>query len=225
MQSLEQDLRHFASERHVASFGVASLESLPDVPAPPCPDVLTGFTRAVVIGVKLPDAVLEGIVDRPTALYFHTYRQANYLLDRVAFELALMLEERGFKALAVPASMVVSHRPMLGHLSHRFLGRLAGLGFIGRSSLLVAPRFGTRMRYASILTDAPLPAGSATEDTCGACRACVDLCPARAISATAQDFDLAACYAKLSEFNRLPGISQHVCGVCVKACPGQQRKG
>ena len=36
-----------------------------------------------------------------------------------------------------------------------------------------------------------------------------------------EDFDLQACYAKLTEFTRIPFIGQHICGVCVKTCTGK----
>jgi len=213
------------AERHLAAaWGVADLavllERQPDllceVPGP--------FTRAVVLGVRLHDALIEGICDRPTPLYFHLYRQANYQLDRVAFELAGLLQRAGYAAAAVPASQVIARDPMRGHLSHKLLGWAAGIGWIGRSTLLVHPRHGARMRYVSVLTDAPLRAGTPSGGSCGECRRCVDACPAKAIREDSREFDLDACYAKLSEFSRLPGISQHICGICLKACGGKADK-
>lgn len=176
------------------------------------------FTRAVVMGVRLEDAVLEGIKDKPTPLYFHHYRQANYFLDRAAFDIALMLQDAGHAALAVPASQVISKDPMRGHVCHRTLGWAAGLGRRGRNNLLVHPLHGARMRYVSVLTDAPLEAGKPDDSDCGDCRACAAVCPAGAIHNSPEDFDLKACKAKLDEFVRLPFIGQHICGVCVKAC-------
>jgi epoxyqueuosine reductase QueG len=164
--------------------------------------------------------VLESISDQPTPLYFHHYRQANYQLDRAAFAVADRLQDAGCRALAIPASQIIRSRPMSGHVSHKLLGWAAGLGFIGRCTLLVHPQFGAQMRYVSVLTDAPLAAGRPSEGDCGACRACVPVCPAGAIKEKREEFDLEACYRKLTEFTRLPFIGQHICGVCVKACSG-----
>lgn len=203
------------------AFGVADLARLQKDK----PDLLAlvpeSFSSAVVIGMRLQDAVLEGIADRPTPLYFHNYRQTNYRLDRAAAELADMIQDAGHRALAVPVSQIVARDPMRGHVSHRELGHAAGLGFIGRSRLLVNPEHGARMRYVSVLTDAPLASDTPTQGDCGSCRACVAVCPAQAIGETAADFDLDKCYRKLTEFTKLPFIGQHICGVCVKACKGR----
>ena len=206
-------------------FGVADLEGIGrDIPG-----LLDGvhgdYSRAVVVGVRLQTAVLEGIVDRPTPLYFHNYRQANYQLDRIGFAVAGMIQEAGNRALAVPASQIIQRDPMCGHVSHKLLGHAAGLGFHGRNNLLVNPRYGAQVRYVSVLTDMPLEPDKAVRGDCGKCRACIEQCPASAIREKVEDFDLSACYGKLCEFTRLPYIGQHICGVCVKACPGGNGNG
>lgn len=181
------------------------------------------FVRAVILGKRLLDEVVEGIVDRPTELYFHMYRQVNYFLDRAALEVAFFLQQEGFPSVAIPASQQISRiPPTAGHISHVALGYAAGLGWVGRNQLLVHPRYGQRMRYVSILTDAPLASGRPHEGSCGECIACVRACPAGAVRERREDFDVMACYKKLTEFSRLPFIGQHVCGICVKACRGRR---
>ena len=221
--ALERETRALVERCRLAAWGVADLTAL----AQRKPDILDAvegdFTRAVVLGVRLQDAAVQTVVDRPTPLYFHLYRQANYHLDRSAFELAEILQAAGRAALAIPASQIISRSPMRGHLSHKLLGWAAGIGWIGRSSLLVHPEFGARMRYVTVLTDAPLQAGRPHDGSCEGCRQCAGVCPAGAIHESFTDFDLRACYEKLSEFAKIPGIGQHICGVCVKACCGSKK--
>jgi len=220
IEELAAQVARFVSRHGVAAHGVADLTRLVQQQPELLDEVRGDFTRAIVLGVRLQDAIVEGIVDRPTPLYFHNYRQANYFLDRIAFELAGIVQAAGYLALAVPASQVISWRPMRGHLSHKLLGWAAGIGWIGRTSLLVHPRYGARMRYVSVLTDAPLQPDQPHAGSCGECTRCVDACPAGAVHTSYRDFDLQACYEKLTEFSRMPGIGQHICGVCVKACRG-----
>jgi epoxyqueuosine reductase QueG len=222
-EALRAGLRRIASGMGAAALGVADLGPLRGPGGGPPPELADGFSRAVVLGARLQDAVLDRIEDRPTPLYLHHYRQANYLLDRAAFAAADFLQSAGFAALAVPASQYVERDPPRGQLSHRLLGRAAGLGFIGRNALLVNPACGARMRYVSVLTDAPLRPDAPAGGDCGQCRACVEACPAGAIGERAEDFRADACRAKLEEFARLPFVGQHICGVCVKACRGQRR--
>ena len=178
------------------------------------------FPRAVVLGKKLVDGVLEEIEDRPTHLYFHHYRQVNAFLDRGALLAAAKIEAMGFEALPIAASQIIDWKNQRAHVSHKALGRLAGLGWVGRNNLLVNPELGSRHRLVSVLTDMPLAADGPAGGSCGECRACVAVCPAGAISERPEDFDHRRCYEKLDEFRRSHIVSQHICGVCVKACRG-----
>ena len=214
------DLDTFASEHGLASVGVADLEALRRREPEAMALAPAEFPRGIALGIRLPDAVLDEIDDRPTPLYFHAYRQANYALDRAAFELALLLQRAGFRALAVPASQITEPGGQRGLVSHRLIGHAAGLGWIGRPTLLVDPRYGARMRYASVLTDAPYPPGEPMDRDCADCRLCVEACPAGAVKESSREFDVAACFETLSEFRKLPFIGQHICGICIKACRG-----
>ena len=216
------DLERFAQQNELDTIGVADLGALrarePDAMA----EAPAEFTRGIAFGIRLADAVVDQIDDRPTSLYFHVYRQVNYSLDRAGMSLALALQRAGYRALPVPASQITRADGRRGLVSHRLIGYFAGLGWIGKPTLLVHPKFGGRVRYASVLTDAPYPANQPLEDNCGDCRRCVDACPAGAIKESSREFDADACYKKLDLFRRLPFIGQHICGICVKVCRGKE---
>ncbi|MFH0880342.1 MAG: hypothetical protein V2A34_11570 [Lentisphaerota bacterium] len=217
-------LKRKAVEWGAAIMGVADLELLlrskPDL----LRNVGPGYTRAVVMGVPLSSAVLKTIVDQPTPIYAHHYQQVNYMLDRMALRMSLEIQKRGYEALPVPASQIIRNRPVQGHLSHKQLGWAAGLGHIGRSTLLVHPAYGARVRYVSVLTNMPLKPGEPSTRTCGTCHACMAICPAQAIHDTAVQYDLSACHARLEGFAKIPFVGQRICGLCVKVCRGQRAK-
>ena len=217
---LVESLRGLARERGMVAFGVADMVRLRRN-APEFEFTPFQFPKAIVMGVPLQEAIIESLIDRPTPLYFHHYRQANWALDRAAFDMALMLSTLGARAVPIPASQVISTNPMRGHLSHRLVAWDAGLGWIGRSTLLVHPHYGARMRYVTVLTDLDVPAGEPTSASCGKCRLCISACPAQAIRESSREFDFHACFARLEDFRRLPYIGQHICGLCVRACGGQ----
>ena len=178
------------------------------------------FPRAVSLGKGLVDDVLDDIEDKPTPLYFHHYRQINYFLDRGALLVAAHIKELGFAALPIAASQIVDWPLQRAHLSHKHVALRAGLGWIGRNNLLVNKELGSRFRLVTVLTDMPLDTDSPVAFGCGTCRACVAPCPAGAIKERPEDFDHRACYAKLDEWRKTHVVSQHICGVCVKACRG-----
>ena len=217
-QDLRGRLQALAEARFVSIFGVADV-AIATRDEPDLLDRVPGsWPRALVFGVPLQNAVLESIEDRPTPLYFHNYRQANYQLDSLAMGAALLLQGEGHQAEAVAASQIVQREPMLGHVSHRVLAWAAGLGWWGRNNLLVNPDVGSRLRLVSVLTDAPIETDVPLERDCGRCHSCVKVCPAEAIKPNREEFRLDLCYAKLCEFTRIPYVGQHICGVCVKAC-------
>jgi epoxyqueuosine reductase len=183
-------------------------------------DFVSRFDRAISLGKRLLDPVIDDIKDRPTLLYFHHYRQLNFFLDRGAFLLSSRIQDRGFQALPIPASQIIDWDKQKSHVSHKMIGQLAGLGWIGRNNLLVNPQFGSRFRLVTILTDIPCKTDEVLDRDCGECKSCLTTCPAQAIKEKKEDFDHWACFDKLKEFRRQGVVGQHICGVCVKACKG-----
>ncbi len=215
----KEELKAFALDLGFDLFGVADVSGMSDgfllEPA-----TRERFTRAVSLGKALGDAVLEDIRDRPTALYLHHYRQTNYFLDRGAFLVADHIQKRGFGSLAIAASQIVDWENQKAHLSHKHIGREAGLGWFGRNNLLVNPDLGSRFRLVTVLTDMPIEPDAPLERDCGACRACVAACPAGAIKDAREDFDHRACYETLKEFRKKGYTPQFICGICVRDCRG-----
>ena len=182
------------------------------------------FPLAISLGKGLNDPVLDDIVDHPTPLYFHHYRQTNAFLDRGALLLADHIQKMGFAALPIAASQIIDWDGQRAHVSHKHIGRAAGLGWFGRNNLLVSPELGSRVRLVTVLTNAPLEPDKPLDDGCMTCRACIATCPAGAIKERRDDFDHKGCFEKLREFQKLRLVSQFICGVCVKACKGPKGK-
>lgn len=183
-------------------------------------ELVSRFDRAISLGMQLLDSVIDDIKDRPTRLYFHHYRQLNFFLDRGAFILSSRIQDREFQALPIPASQIIDWENQRSHVSHKKVGQLAGLGWIGRNNLLVNPKLGSRHRLVTILTDMPLDPDEVLERDCGECVECLETCPAEAIKEDKKDFDHWACFDKLKDFRRQGIVGQYICGVCVKACKG-----
>lgn len=181
------------------------------------PPAFQDYNRAVVAAVALSRGVLAGCRREPTRAYAYHYRAVNALLDGIAVRVAAFLESGGFRTEAIPASQLLDWENLTGALSHVRLGVAAGLGFIGRNNLLVAPRFGAGIRLVSILTQAPLEPDTPVGGECHTCRACVVACPAQAIGAAAADWNREACIAVLKDFKKRI-TNQHICGICVRAC-------
>jgi len=213
------NLEAFSEELGFSLFGVADIRDIRDDFALE-KKTSVKFDFALSLGKRLLDPVMDEIKDKPTPLYFHHYRQLNFFLDRAAFLLASHIQDQGFQALPLPASQTIDWDKQRGHISHKKVGRLAGLGWIGRNNLLVNPELGSRFRLVTVLTDMPLEMDSPLERDCGKCIACIKPCPAQAIKENPEDFDHIGCYEKLKEFRKIGLVGQYICGVCVRACKG-----
>jgi epoxyqueuosine reductase len=212
-------LRDLALEWGFDLFGVADVTSVRDRFAL-SPETRKKFDRAISLGKKLNDAVMDDIPDHPTQLYFHHYRQMNYFLDRGALRLADHIEKLGFSALPIAASQLINWEKQSAHLSHKHVGVQAGLGWLGRNNLLVNSKLGSRIRLVTVLTDMPLQADTPLVADCGTCHDCLASCPSGSIKERREDFDYVACFHKLKDFRKQGLVSQFICGVCVKACRG-----
>lgn len=215
----KEDLEAFARDLGFDLFGAADITALRgDFLLEP--KTRDRFGLAVSLGKRLSDAVLEDIPDRPTSIYFHHYRQTNNFLDRGALLVADEIQKRGFRSLPIAASQIVDWENQRAHVSHKHVGRAAGLGWFGRNNLLVNPELGSRFRLVTVLTDMPLEPDTPLARDCGACRACAKACPAGAIKDTREAFDHQACYETLKDFRKKGYTTQFICGICVRDCRG-----
>lgn len=214
MAYIKKEIKQFLSRFGVSPIGFG------DVPGKSAlHEIENIFPRVIVFGYPLSKAVLETIKDQPTLMYKHHYKTVNWLLDQTAYRLVRFIEEKGNQAIAIPASQTVDWDKQEGHVSHKVLAREAGLGWIGRSGLLVHPKYGAHVRYSSVLTDLEFEPDKKIAGDCSNCKKCIVVCPAQAI--TNEGVDLSRCLEKLKEFSKIRGIGQYICGVCVKVCDGR----
>jgi epoxyqueuosine reductase QueG len=215
-------IEELCRERGAVGFGVAALAGLRTddflLPA----ETLASFPLAVSVALPVAAEVLATLEGHPNHLYEHHYRQVNFALDRLGYDLANLIHSLGSSALAIPASQLVDWDKQRGHLSHKRVAVGAGLGWLGRNNLLVTPARGSQVRLVTVLTDLPLRPDSPLERDCGPCRACISACPAGAIKELPAEFNHLACFAMLKEFQRRRHVSQYICGLCVRACAGDR---
>lgn len=108
------------------------------------------------------------------------------------------------------------------------LAEKSGLGWIGKHSNLINQKAGSWFFLGEIYTDLPLPVISRpTENHCGTCMACIDICPTRAIVAPYK-VDARRCISYLTielhgsipvEFRRDMGNRIYGCDDCQLCCP------
>ncbi len=106
------------------------------------------------------------------------------------------------------------------------LARDAGLGEIGRMSLLMTPKLGPRVRIAAVTTTAPLvhslkTSGRGILEFCQICKKCADNCPPQALSTANRESIKGELLWPMSQercFNYWCQVGTD-CGRCMSVCP------
>lgn len=217
MENFENEIKKLLTSAGATIFGVADIGQIKkDFKIKK--NIINKLNRAVCIGVRLSDAIIDEIDDHPTLAYYHHYRRINNLLDDICLKLTNFIQREGFYAYPVAASLIADWHSQKACVSHKHIAVKAGLGWIGRNNLLVTEEFGCRVRFASVLTDMPLKPAETLKIDCGSCKACIDVCPADAIKMEQKNFDHIKCFEKLKEFRKKGYVGQYICGICLKIC-------
>jgi epoxyqueuosine reductase QueG len=194
-----------------------------------------GLPVGVCVAVKYPKDVIRGISELPTLEYFEWYNKLNEKLDELVTFGAELIISHGWRAAAYSREYLGTVSSGGGasesglKLPHKTVATRAAIGWIGKCALLVNKEYGSMIRLSSIMTDAPFECAEPIDASqCGGCTACVDACPAKAVSgkqwraglARDEFFDAAACGATARARSKQSfGGTVTICGKCIETCP------
>lgn len=233
---LNDHIKNLALELGADFFGIADLSLARKAILEQGGSVVAGYPRAISIGIALLHPIVDQLprrAEKAVAVEYrhHAYDVINNRLDLIASTLCSILQRESYRAFPVPASKRADDERICAVFSHKLAAHLAGLGWIGKSCLLITPEAGPRVRWATVLTDAPLePTGQPMEEQCKDCRECVNICPVEAFTGRPfrenepreARYDARKCERYHKELEKMTGLG--VCGMCLYVCPhGRQR--
>ena len=150
-------------------------------------------------------------------------RNAEFLssqLTKASYDVAKASRGNGLKALPLPSRGCPSDmRFYEAVFSYKHAAQAAGLGYIGRSSLLITPDFGPRVRLSCCLTEAILePVKTAIVDVCQSCDICITNCPAKALNKPPEEESYIINKFACASFRNASGG----CSECMRLCPASR---
>lgn len=164
-------------------------------------DYLPEAKSVVIIAQRMPEgsALASAAGRNGDILYMRSFWNTAEILDTAAHRLALFLENRfGYRSVPLPTygPLRLHQGVPRGIISLKHTARIAGLGGIGRNSLLINTKLGNRLRLSGVITAAPFPSDKPyAGDPCPKnCRCCIDACPIGAIRD--RSVDIIACMGR-----------------------------
>ncbi|MFC1942600.1 hypothetical protein ACFLWU_05215 [Chloroflexota bacterium] len=219
------ELQDYISKLDVDAAGVASLDDLKGTKLAESTLKLLPTGRSIVV---LATEVYSEVINLASPKRVTGTASLNDLIDRhmeflggrltkAVYDIAVFSRRAGMKALPLPsAGCPVDGRFLDAVFSYKHAGQAAGLGYMGRSSLLIAPKFGPRVRLAVCLTEAILkPTTGEHTDECQNCSICIQNCPSGALSEPQNDEPYVMNKFACQSFRSAAGG----CAECMKVCP------
>lgn len=247
---LTAEMREIALQEGAVLYGVASVDRFEGAPRGHHPaEIVKGAQAVITFGIPqveqvadwdemFLDSELLGPEIRNVMLQDYLYREVNYnfinaRLDQVAHRLAIVLQSQGFRSTLFPATYGPQFQKFhdmmpgwMGLFSQRHAAVRAGLGEFGLNNVVVTAEYGPRVRFNSVITQAPLQASPLLrEKAClgRACNVCVETCGGQALSLL-PSFDEEAVW-----LNPVSRTDKPLCrerrkevfcyGRCIKVCP------
>ncbi|NIM11871.1 MAG: 4Fe-4S dicluster domain-containing protein [Candidatus Aminicenantes bacterium] len=209
MSETEQ-LKSFIKKLGIDLVGIADLKALKEIPTGlPSPSalesILKNYRYAIVMGVQIGKL-------GPKA----SGKDVSMFMEKGIVGVVSFMEEKRFYALPIHTEDEFDPVNRIGLLSLKALANAAGLGWQGRSLLIVSPDHGPLHRLGAVLTNMELQPDQPIENQCGDCSICVEKCPTHALTLVKFDdhpqhredvLDLQHC------------LGDDSCPVCIKVCP------
>ncbi len=190
------------------------------------PPELKGLSTAISLALIHPEQQDEN------QIYEYRYPEIEQKFEYIQKKISKQLRVDGWRFLEIPTDTSRQQNRLISKIHplfpHKTAATCAGLGWIGKSGLLISPHHGPRLSWATVLTNAPYWATGKPyiQGQCGHCNSCVRACPAGAISGREWSrgtnyetmMDTVSCAQQL-ENNRIT-IGDLACGQCIKVCRG-----
>ncbi len=191
------------------------------------PALLTEGTQRIIcvrMNCLPPDTKTISVLKNPDQAYISRYTMGRDYHKVMRKKLTQLGKQTEALVGAFGYRAFVDSAPVL----ERPLARNSGLGWQGKHTLILNRQAGSWFLLGELFVDLPLPIDPPyTEEHCGQCQACIDICPTRAIVAPYQ-LDARRCISYLtielkgaipSEFRPLIGNRIFGCDDCQLICP------
>lgn len=200
------ELKNAARSFGADLIGIAPVASMADLPLEHNPLVIFPQAKSmIVVGRRITRGSLAAMehghkLDNSFKHFGFNSLEDNYLA-KTTYDVCIWIEARGYEAVPMfgydieatnkqPLAVSVDGKKPAPnvYVDWKLAAQKAGLGKVGTNGLFLTPEFGTRQRFAMLLSDYEFESDPACEvDFCSGCRACIDGCPLGALQENSRD--------------------------------------
>jgi epoxyqueuosine reductase QueG len=228
---INEEISNFLENEVVDYIGYANLDNYEAALVQFGGNIVKGYKVGISIGIVLPDSIVDHLPDRndpnvSCEYKYHCYDVINDRLNLIASKLSSYLNRKNYRTLPIVVAETTNEEEAMPTISHKMIAHIAGLGWIGKSCLLVTPQHGPRVRFITVLTNAPLEGtDNPLEQRCNNCMECMKICPSQAIKginyevqkSREERLDISKCREYFNSMKK--DRKWDVCGMCLYICP------
>lgn len=163
--------------------GIASIDRFQDAPKGYHPtDVLPTCKSVISFGCRFPAATLNCNSPVP---YTRVRNSITAKMDALALDFCMEMEKHHIACVPIPTNESQwdeTTQRWRSIISLKHAAQAAGLGTIGRHSLLITPEFGSMVWLGVVLCEQELESDPLKDPICNHCNACVSICPVNALA-------------------------------------------
>lgn len=200
--------------------GIANIKRFENAPKGFHPlDVYSETKSVISFGKQFSSSLFEANTNVPYTFVKNKYVE---ILDNICIQLILKIESEGYKAIPIPSDEPYEYwdsqnKHGRGILSLKHLAQSAGIGCIGKNTLLINQNYGNRLYLGAILTNLDLPQDDLANNLCPEhCNVCINSCPQSALNGITVNQKKCRESCALSTAG---GGFIYSCNICRQVCP------
>ena len=198
--------------------GIASVDRFDDAPEGYHPlDVLPTCKSVISFGCRFPVGTL---ICKSAIPYTRVRNSITPKMDAIALDFCIEMEKNQIVCVPIPTneskwdSNTGRKRSIV---SQKHAAKAAGLGTIGRHSLLITPEFGSMLWLGTVLCEKEFEPDEMKESLCNNCNLCVEICPVNALEN--QEIKQQSCWEFAFVDDEEEKVWKISCHKCRDICP------
>lgn len=217
---MEKKIKQILMELGADICGIANVDKFIDAPTGFHPRDIYRDCKSVIVFAK---AMPKGLLHVSPRIVYNKANDTNLNeLDRISFLASTEIEKLGAVVVPLPSDSPYEYWDAdnlegRGLLSMRHAALLAGIGSMGKNTLIIHKKYGNMISIAALLTDLDLSSDPPSKELCiPDCQVCLNSCPSKALNGkTVNQKD---CREYTYHTNKR-GFSVINCNTCRVSCP------